>query len=555
VAVASRGPDILLVRYPCINENALCKVYPGHSETVRSMRFTFNRRNLISIGGSDNSIFIWNHSLEDEQASDDDDEVDDTPEPSILKLSPHVSHIMPPQRPVFSAPTDATTFTSATDVDLDLSWIHGFQGADRNNVMINTDGALVYPAAAVVVSYSKSTGKQRFLHGIHKNAITCLCIHPSGHIFASGEKGDVSPLVIVWGDKDMDILWRWESLHTGGVGQVAFNPRGDLLAALGCDATVSISNWSQGVVLLHVPCNYGVSCMHFLPPEEPSSTHDILAFGGSFCMKFWEVKGRQYSTQRGLWKHSHHCTVTAIASLVPGICVTGTLSGQLLLWNKHRVILDITNPLQAVQASIYPHKGAIYALCATFGRLVNDGISTELDISIKKVADNVRPPSLFSSDSHGNIALWHLVSEPDIIRTISHSSTQGALSKDAYGSSYTLRLMKTFNISILDPKPLDVCIHSLARNEQRLYVSTRGGDMYEIASDSIATSVSPVTSLLSSRILSVHGGSGELTGLATHPLLPVYFTSGDDRLLRCWSLTTHELISCLRLKVFDLTQT
>ena len=87
---------------------------------------------------------------------------------------------------------------STSDVDLELEWVHGYRANDcRNTVRYTAAGEVVYFTAALAVVYSNSTGKQRFLQGVHTDDILSLAAHPSGQIFATGETGR-NPAVVVW---------------------------------------------------------------------------------------------------------------------------------------------------------------------------------------------------------------------------------------------------------------------------------------------------------------------------------------------------------------------
>jgi WD40 repeat protein/Ca2+-binding EF-hand superfamily protein len=48
------------------------------------------------------------------------------------------------------------------------------------------------------------------------------------------------------------------------------------------------------------------------------------------------------------------------------------------------------------------------------------------------------------------------------------------------------------------------------------------------------------------RLVSSHN-KGELWGLASHPTAPFFFTSGDDRTIRCWSIEHNKMVSYLEL--------
>ena len=54
------------------------------------------------------------------------------------------------------------------------------------------------------------------------------------------------------------------------------------------------------------------------------------------------------------------------------------------------------------------------------------------------------------------------------------------------------------------------------------------------------------STLKSERLICGHS-SGELWGLASHPIAPYFFTAGDDRTVRMWSLESNTLVSYVKL--------
>lgn len=56
---------VKLFNYPTMKPGSLHQKYIGHSSHVACVRFTYNRKYAISIGGSDRTILLWRHHVED----------------------------------------------------------------------------------------------------------------------------------------------------------------------------------------------------------------------------------------------------------------------------------------------------------------------------------------------------------------------------------------------------------------------------------------------------------------------------------------------------------
>jgi len=271
---------IKLYKYPSLESKSLHQCYIGHSSAISVVRFTNNRRFVLSIGGSDRTILIWKHESElSDDSGDDDDatEADDSfpteyleliPMPTVRTAVQEASNnlassaelavifkkdnadVVMPWKTATIEPSSANLTTlpslrtcdplSSTDVDLNLKWIHGHRCSDiRSNVLYSASGSIVYNAAKVAVVYSRSVGKQRFLQGAHKDDIISIAVDPTGQYFATSEIGH-SPDIFVWNVSTMLVVSRLGNCHTIGVPLLAFSKKGNLLASIGQDSNNSI---------------------------------------------------------------------------------------------------------------------------------------------------------------------------------------------------------------------------------------------------------------------------------------------------------------------------
>ena len=249
LVVGNDSGAINLFRYPSLDTGAIYQTYSGHSGHVQNVRFTYNRRYVVSVGGEDRSVLLWKHEAEEDGSSSDEDdgdddecaayheddnnvaidyryEVADVGDRSELQEAVnrqrstqelidivhadrsldegHVSawkaNIVEPTDWLvkYKAQNRYQTVEGSTDVDLELDWIHGYRSFDcRNNLRYNGAGNIVFHAAAIGVVFNKSTGRQGFLQGAHSDDILGLTAHPAGQLFASGEAGKNST-IIVW---------------------------------------------------------------------------------------------------------------------------------------------------------------------------------------------------------------------------------------------------------------------------------------------------------------------------------------------------------------------
>jgi WD40 repeat protein len=162
-----------------------------------------------------------------------------------------------------------------------------------------------------------------------------------------------------------------------------------------------------------------------------------------------------------------------------------------------------------------------------------------------------------TADKGGQIAIWRTVK---------------------IGDNYFLALIRTFHVSSLEPKPMDYSVRSVCVRDNMILIGLRSSEIFEVnenevpnlvkkhnryyskhglvsnstkqvmtSSTSNAAQKKSIDKSLKAQRLNVGHGTGEVWGLAIHPILPVFLTTGDDCTLKCWSLASHKLLSYSRL--------
>ena len=68
--VCVTGDDLGLVKlfkFPTFKKGAKFKKYTGHSAHVTNVRFTSDRKRVITVGGADHAVFQWRFLIENEE--------------------------------------------------------------------------------------------------------------------------------------------------------------------------------------------------------------------------------------------------------------------------------------------------------------------------------------------------------------------------------------------------------------------------------------------------------------------------------------------------------
>jgi len=631
---------VRLYKYPALETGALHQAYVGHASHVSCVRFTASRRYVVSTGGADRTILLWSHQIElDESdvedlysssASSSNDEFDLGVETrheiadvglrsleleavnmgwSAQELKEYVLHkkgqsrfldtvhdngggkspgSVMPWKSYIVQPSAYQDAPGATDVDLNLKWVHGHRSYDcRNNVLYSASGSIVYNAASLAVVYNKGAGKQQFLQGAHIDEVVGIAAHPAGQIFATGEAGS-QPSIIVWNSKDMQVQSRIQRAHERGVPLLAFNSRGNVLASIGLDADSSLClhEWHKGVEIIRTPTDKGkILCMCFLVNdlvvdpnvfnEDGASTRDVVVTAGERHLKFWWTQGQNVQSQRALWgrhRAEKKSTIMCVASANRDVCVSGSSTGRMMIWKSFRAVCDVRTTLEShnspedlhvdpldpasdhtlVPFGQYPHSSAVQCIWAVPGVIDVKG-------DIYECLEGYQASARYlTGDNQGQVAIWRMV-----------ETVQGNLQ---------LVLMKSFNVSQLNPPPLGASVRSVCMRDGILLLGLKSSEIFEVseaafpfaipkrtlgmmeggiggirgvgagagAEISLSGPLSVKAPVPAQRLIIGHS-TGEVWGLSVHPFLPLFITSGDDCTLKCWSLATHKLISYIVL--------
>ncbi len=598
---------INIYKYPTPESCASHQTYVGHASKVKCVAFNYSRRYVVSVGANDGTILLWKHEL---QAGDDSDterrrasrvkKMSTLTEAAVTRGEGYFDNctkveggktkipsgdVVKPVRPWLSSVIEATEFkfsNSSTDVDLELQWIHGYRSHDtKNNVRYSASGSVVYHAATICIVFNKSTRKQKFINGAHTADIISLAEHPSGQIFSTGDVAK-DPRIVIWNSTDNTVIAKINKVHKGGIAFLSFNSRGNILASVGLDSdnTLVLHDWGKGATVMRTYTDKRkVLCAGFLYSDlSQGKQHDVVVLGGEKYLKFWWSVGKNVKSQRAIWGLCVPSTIISVASASSNVCVTGTITGDLIIWHNFKAICSVKDtyetlayhsPVDHYKKCKYLHKSPVNSIWAIPGTIDEISIFPNGDYKDSTIEHNFMNGynaccRYITGDKNGNVCIWRMYQSPKE-------------KIDEYDSSpYELRLVKAFNIvqamsNIINPTRGHIAeytvipddqsnsIRSITERDGLILIGTIKSEIYEITDDSIPfiektfkgsnSFQSPYhngklkyDTLPAQKLVSCNN-KGELWGLVSHPHLPIYFTASDDPSLRVWSLQDHKLIS------------
>ena len=242
---------VKLFKYPCVVEKAQFNEYCGHSSHVTKVRFTANDRFVISTGGNDMTVMVWETDVggateepinepENTDLNEDDFEgeifVDRARQQretvkalrrqndsvnlkkmqdhgefmeedmgegdEALAVLPWKGQIKPPSG--FKRPSKNQS--DPPNIELQLEWVHGYKGNCAKNNLCMTNNGLAYNIAGLGVVYDPNLHTQAFFQH-HTDDVTAIAFHPNGSLVATGENGK-KPVAYIWNTETRQVLHR-----------------------------------------------------------------------------------------------------------------------------------------------------------------------------------------------------------------------------------------------------------------------------------------------------------------------------------------------------------
>ena len=542
---------VRLFNYPSLTPGAPDKCYLGHCGHITRVVFSYNDRFCITIGGEDRAIFIWATDVLDEireRKALIADVRSDTIAPSSSAVS-NSEKLLAFQREaadqarddegnsfnLVKKSKDKSSVTSATslgeafagdqnmavvpwkgavreptgwkepeflgqapDASLELKFVYGYRGWDcRNNIGFAGNRHLVtYHIAAIGIVFNTQTQTQ--IHSTeHDNDITCLAVHPDGHIIGTGEIGK-KPKIVLW-DANTGVTIRILRHHTNGISSLCFSLSGNLLISIGMDVDrcLAVHNIHTGALVGKAKAGRGVELLTLTVGYGDSSDAEKFVTGGKGHIKFWEMPasnaaGGELSCKGGLYNNKSIQNRNIVSSaFLDSDCITGMSDGTLVHWKE-----------RCATRFVDAHTGPVMAMCAIPSR--GSG------------ADNTAGARLISGGKDGWIHVW----------------------------SYKLVKVWSLDLSNRDniPASINAHIRALAFTDNRIIVGTKGCEIFEI--NMLANTVNPAAAASSNtnanplfKLVEGHfDDRAEVWALATHPIAGTYrfVTGGDDMTVRLY---------------------
>jgi WD40 repeat protein len=575
---------VKLFSFPCVVEESPCNTYSGHSSHVTNVRWMKSSSSslddgayLISTGGGDKSIFVWrcvpsdgtqivaNVALMPEPTFGGEDTDDAILPPSggdeFAAIKPWLGAIVAPSAysPAppdvdklkeleiagrdfasrhkelrIGSPGDVASKYSAvktaaakmraisatacvtdpsspeTTDEFELEWVHGYRGYDaRSNIQYIDQTLLAYPAASLVILLDTASKTQRYFRG-HTDDVMALAWGTESQLIASAQIGKEGR-ILVWEHGSFKIRATLTTKQKN-IQQIAFINDFKLIVSIAQDNSVVTIDWNNSRILANVK-------------GEPSLTYALIASSntkdainfisvGDKHIKWWSLSGTSLT--------SNKVGITG----VPGTSLQVFLS---VVEVKGRFLVGCAD-------------GQVYIIIDKVVKGMFKGYSDQQTLKTSGKTETVGVTTMYM---HRHLNLLICGTTSGMVSIFDTSLLHSA--KDSPS------LLTSFSPIGLLGSPTAKAIQSVACVEMsndiiKIAVGTRGCDILQIAYSNVPSfscTLKDIDILIQSHC------ADELWGLTTHPSLPVFCTSGDDRTLRLWDVHNKTQIGFIPLGGFS----
>ncbi|XP_044008324.1 echinoderm microtubule-associated protein-like CG42247 isoform X1 [Aphidius gifuensis] len=227
---------------------------------------------------------------------------------------------------------------SPPDKKLQLEWVYGYRGTDtRRNLWVLPSGELLYYVAAVAVLFDREENSQRHYVG-HTEDITCMEVHPSRELVASGQKAGrhrkAQPHVRIWSTETLLTLYVFGMTEFQmGVSALAFSQLNGgsyvLVVDAGREAILSVWQWQWGHLLGKVATlQEDLTGAAFHPLDD-----NLLITHGRGHLTFWNRRKDGFFERTDIIKPPSRTHVTSIQFEQDGDVVTADSDGFITVYS------------------------------------------------------------------------------------------------------------------------------------------------------------------------------------------------------------------------------
>jgi len=225
-----------------------------------------------------------------------------------------------------------------------LQHSYGWETQRRNNLHRLGETKLMTCAGSAVVILDLVTLEKEYLEGIDNGGIGAIAVHPSGNYFAVGEKHvGSSPNVYIYEYPSFRLIRILKEGTDRSYSDLRFDKTGEMLATVGGfpDYLLHVWDWKKEAVMLRAKA-FSQDVFNVSFSDRFDGT---LYTSGTGHIRFWKMAntftGLKLQGEIGKFGAIELSDISAYLELADGKVLTGSESGNLLLWDGGLIKVEI----------------------------------------------------------------------------------------------------------------------------------------------------------------------------------------------------------------------
>jgi len=221
---------------------------------------------------------------------------------------------------------------------------YGWETQRRNNLHRLGEAKLLTCAGSTVVILDLVTLEKEYLEGIDNGGIGAITVHPSGNYFAVGEKHvGGSPNVYIYEYPSLRLIRILKEGTERSFSDLRFDKTGEMLATVGGfpDYLLHVWDWKKEAVMLRAKA-FSQEVFNVSFSDRFDGT---LYTSGTGHIRFWKMAhtftGLKLQGEIGKFGAIELSDISAYLELADGKVLTGSESGNLLLWDGGLIKVEI----------------------------------------------------------------------------------------------------------------------------------------------------------------------------------------------------------------------
>lgn len=384
--------------------------------------------------------------------------------------------------------------------------LHHIFGADLTrvaNLSFIEDDVIIYISGNAVIFENIGTGSKDYLLGIDEIGVGAVAVHPTRTKFAVGGKG-YQPNVYIYEYPSLQICKVLRAGTERSYASLSFTEEGDKIATVGGlpDYMLTVWNWQEERIILHCKAfGQDVFSVRFSQDDERR-----LTTSGTGHIRFWKMvatfTGQKLQGNIGKFGKIELSDISAFAELPDGKVVSGTETGDLLLWEGN------------------------FIKC----RFINDNGSKCHSGNVNHVVLDREAGCVISAGADGHIRWW------------SFSLIDSAEVDSDVTMDFKLTPVNEFYLG--EGCGVKYFISNEVNGEARFVLLDTSGKLSCIRYNVATCKVRGIPKDASVDILG-YFAAGAITGLDTNPIQHLAITSGKDGFVRLWDYINRSML-CFR---------